>query len=52
MLRRFWLSEDGATAIEYAMIAFFLSLAIIAGARTIGGNLSTNYYMRVATNLT
>ena len=52
MLRRFWSSEDGATAIEYAMIAVFLSITIVAAARTIGGNLSAKYYMPVANNLT
>ena len=52
MLRQFWLSEDGATAIEYAMIAVFLSIVIVTAARTIGVNLSSKYFMPVANNLT
>lgn len=51
MLRRFVADERGASAIEYCMLALFLSLAIIAGARSIGSTLSTNMYGPVATNL-
>ena len=32
-------SIDGATAIEYAMIAGLVSIAIVAGATSIGGTL-------------
>ena len=31
MLMRFWKSEDGATMVEYGLIAGILSLAIIGG---------------------
>jgi len=30
-LRKFWRNKDGATAIEYGLIAVVLSLTIIAG---------------------
>jgi pilus assembly protein Flp/PilA len=33
--------DAGATAIEYALIASLISVAIIAGATAIGGNLAT-----------
>lgn len=39
LLRR----QDGATAIEYALIAGLLSLMIISGATLIGGNLNTTF---------
>ncbi|MET0546651.1 MAG: Flp family type IVb pilin [Caulobacterales bacterium] len=42
-LRRLLRRQDGATAIEYALIAGLISLAIVAGATTIGGNLSTGF---------
>jgi pilus assembly protein Flp/PilA len=32
-------SIDGATAIEYAMIAGLISIAIVAGATSLGGTL-------------
>ena len=33
--------ESGATAVEYALIAAGIALAIIAGVQLIGGNLGT-----------
>jgi len=36
MLKRFLQDESGATAIEYALIASLVSLAIIGGATAIG----------------
>lgn len=33
--------EDGATAIEYAIIAGLIAIAIIAGAEALGENIST-----------
>lgn len=39
-IKRFLRDEDGATAIEYGLIAALIAVAIIAGAGTIGGNLT------------
>ncbi len=36
-------SRDGATAIEYGLIAALVALAIIAGITTLGTNLSTEF---------
>ncbi len=38
-MKNFLADESGATAIEYAMIAMLLSLAIIAGATALGQSL-------------
>lgn len=35
--------ESGATAIEYGLIAALISVALIAGAQTLGGALSTQF---------
>jgi pilus assembly protein Flp/PilA len=43
LLRRFLQSEKGATAIEYAIIAGGIALAIVAGATTIGTTLNTTF---------
>jgi Flp pilus assembly pilin Flp len=40
MLIRFLNNEDGATAVEYAAIASFLSILIYAGALSIGRGLA------------
>ena len=45
-------AKRGATSIEYAMIACLVSLLLIAGARTIGVDLSSHYFQPVANNLT
>ena len=36
LVSRFLTNEDGATAIEYALIGSLISLSIIAGATSIG----------------
>ncbi len=51
VLRKFLSDLGGASAIEYAVLAMFLSIAVIAGARAIGTNMSTNMYTPVANNL-
>ena len=38
---RFVKEESGATAIEYGLIAALISVALIAGATTLGNNLNT-----------
>jgi pilus assembly protein Flp/PilA len=42
-LKRFASNEAGATAIEYALISAPISVAIIAGATTIGTKLGTTF---------
>jgi pilus assembly protein Flp/PilA len=39
-LIRFWRGNSGATAIEYAMIAFFVSIAAFGAIQTIGSDVS------------
>jgi pilus assembly protein Flp/PilA len=51
VLRRFWLDRNGATAIEYCLIAGIISIAIVAGATTIGTRLRTQYYLAAANGL-
>jgi pilus assembly protein Flp/PilA len=40
---RFWRDETGATAIEYALIAAGISLAIIAVVNGLGSNLNDKF---------
>ncbi len=42
-LSRFAGDENGATAIEYVLIASFIALAIVTGATSIGGKLAPIY---------
>jgi pilus assembly protein Flp/PilA len=51
MLWKFLADQRGATAIEYCLIAVFLSVAIVAGARAIGTNINSNMYGPIAGNL-
>jgi pilus assembly protein Flp/PilA len=43
MIRRFALSQSGATAIEYVMIAMLIALAIISGATLIGKSVANDF---------
>ncbi|MEL7486196.1 MAG: Flp family type IVb pilin [Pseudomonadota bacterium] len=43
LLTKFVKDEDGATAIEYGLIAALISVAIIAAVQTVGGNLQTTF---------
>ena len=38
-LQQFWNDEDGATAIEYGLIAGLIAVAIIAALTALGGDL-------------
>ena len=49
-LRAFRADRSGATSIEYVIIGAMLSICIVAGARSIGVNISPNF-TAVATNL-
>ncbi|MCJ8507752.1 Flp family type IVb pilin [Rhizobium lemnae] len=40
---RFVKEESGATAIEYGLIAALISVALIAGASTLGNNLNNTF---------
>lgn len=50
LLRALVRSEDGATAIEYGLIASLVAVAIIAGASTLGNTLS-NTFTGLANNM-
>ena len=39
--KTFWADEDGATAIEYGLLASLIALAITVGAGALGGQLNT-----------
>ncbi|MCS4295471.1 MAG: Flp family type IVb pilin [Comamonas sp.] len=41
IIKNFWNDEEGATAIEYGLIAGLISVAIIAVLTTMGGSLNT-----------
>jgi pilus assembly protein Flp/PilA len=47
-LRRFLADQEGATAIEYAMIASGISIVIAAVVVTIGDQIKTNLYQKIA----
>jgi pilus assembly protein Flp/PilA len=50
MLKRFLKNEDGATAIEYGLIAALIGVAIIAAVGAVGGSLQ-EVFNQVATDL-
>jgi pilus assembly protein Flp/PilA len=41
ILTRFYKSEEGATAIEYGLIASLVAVAIVAALTALGGGLNT-----------
>lgn len=43
LIARFIKSEDGATAIEYALIAALLSVAVVGGATALGNSLNESF---------
>lgn len=43
LISRFAKDEDGATAIEYGLIAALIAVAIIAAVKAVGTNLSTTF---------
>ena len=42
-IRKMLKNEKGATAIEYGLIAALISVALIAGASTLGSSLNTTF---------
>lgn len=49
-LKRFWRDERGATAIEYAMIASLIFLAIVTSVTTFGTK-TTNTFQYIANKI-
>ena len=43
LIQRFKADEDGATAIEYGLIAALIAVAIIAAVRAVGDQLSDTF---------
>jgi pilus assembly protein Flp/PilA len=39
LIKSFWTEEEGAAAIEYALVAALIAIAIVVGATLLGGNL-------------
>jgi pilus assembly protein Flp/PilA len=42
-LRTFWGSDEGATAIEYALIASLIAIALVVALTNLGGQLSGEF---------
>ena len=51
LVSRFIIDESGATAIEYAMIAAGVSVAIGGAVSSLGSNLKTKFYDKLASLL-
>jgi pilus assembly protein Flp/PilA len=49
-LMKLWKNEDGATAIEYGLIAALIAVAAISAFQLVGTNLSSTFHT-VATDL-
>ena len=47
----FWRNRRGATVVEYCLIAGIVSLAIVAGATSIGTRVQTRYLQPAAAGL-
>ena len=50
MFKKFVLNQNGATAIEYGLIAALIAVVIIGALTTVGSNLNTDF-TSVATSL-
>ena len=50
MLKRFLKNEDGATAIEYGLIAALIGVAIITAVGLVGGSLD-EVFTKISTDL-
>lgn len=51
VMRKCLVNVDGATAIEYAMIAGLISIAIVIGVRAIGTTISAQFFGPVSSAL-
>lgn len=43
LIKSFWNEEEGAAAIEYALIAALIAIAIVGGATVLGGGMDTMF---------
>ena len=50
MIKNFWKDEEGATAIEYGLIAGLIAVGIVVGATALGTDLN-GLFNRLATKL-
>ncbi len=50
ILKNFWKNEDGATAIEYGLIAALIAVVIITGLTAVGTGMSTTF-TNISSNL-
>lgn len=50
-LEHFWHADDGATAIEYGMIAALLVSVIVVGISSLGDSIKDNLYTKIASVL-
>ncbi|MEM9169528.1 MAG: Flp family type IVb pilin [Pseudomonadota bacterium] len=50
LVSKFLKDEEGATAIEYGLIAALIAVVVIAAIRTVGTNLSSTF-QAIGTNL-
>ncbi|MFN3656095.1 MAG: Flp family type IVb pilin [Pseudolabrys sp.] len=48
LLRQFLRAQEGTTAIEYALIASGVSIAVLTAVTTLGSNMKTIFYDRLA----
>lgn len=48
--KTFWADEEGATAIEYGLLASLIALAIVGGATALGGSIN-DLFTTVSTTL-
>ena len=51
MIKNFWKDEEGATAIEYGLIAGLIAVGIVVGATALGTDLNA-LLTRISTKLT
>ena len=51
-LRRFLRGENGATAIEYSVVAAGIAIAVAGAIRTLGSSVFTNLYQQIANAFT
>ena len=51
MIKNFWKDEEGATAIEYGLIAGLIAVGIVVGATALGTDLNA-LFTRISTKLT
>jgi pilus assembly protein Flp/PilA len=48
-VKSFWADTRGATAIEYAMVAGFLSIIVVGAVNLLGANVYSAFFSKIAT---